>query len=112
MGREFIMTPVFDRLWGDMGLNDNNLRELQAQLITRPHHGDIITGTSGARKTRYAAILNTGKSGGTRVIYVDITHAEIIFLLFCYPKGKQDNLTPEQKKQVKKIVEAVKGEYR
>ncbi|MCL2224803.1 MAG: type II toxin-antitoxin system RelE/ParE family toxin [Defluviitaleaceae bacterium] len=112
MAREFIMTPVFDHLWKDMNLNDDNLRELQSQIITRPNIGDVIVGTGGARKARYAAIRNTGKSGGARVIYVDITHAGLIFLLYCYPKGKQDDLTPEQKKQVKKIVEAVKGEYR
>ncbi|MCL1882781.1 MAG: type II toxin-antitoxin system RelE/ParE family toxin, partial [Defluviitaleaceae bacterium] len=93
-------------------LNDDNLREFQSQLITRPHMGDIITGTGGARKTRYAAIRNIGKRGSARIIYIDITHAKKIFLLYCYPKGKQDNLTPEQKKQVKKIVEAVKGEYK
>jgi dihydrodipicolinate synthase/N-acetylneuraminate lyase len=30
---------------------------------------------------------------------------DIILLLYAYPKSEQDNLTPEQLKQLKKIVE-------
>jgi len=108
MAREFIMTPVFDRLWEELGLGDNELRVLQSQLVENPLSGDIIKETSGARKARFA-LSNTGKSGGLRIIYLDISHVQKLFLLLCYPKSKQDNLTPEQKKQIKKIVEALKG---
>ena len=108
MAREFIMTPVFDRLWEKLGLGDNELRVLQSQLVENPLSGDIIKETSGARKARFA-LSNTGKSGGLRIIYLDISHVQKLFLLLCYPKSKQDNLTPEQKKQIKKIVEALKG---
>ena len=111
MAREFVITELFDRLWDNMGLDDDNLQELQSILNVNPHKGEIINGTGGARKIR-EALSHKGKSGGIRVIYLDITHKQIIFLLYCYPKSKQDDLTPEQKKQVRKIVEAVKGAYR
>jgi len=105
------MTPVFDKLWKSVKLNDDNLRELQTHLIKYPHSGDVMQGTGGARKIRYA-LFNIGKSGGVRVIYLDIAHAQTLFLLYCYPKNKQGDLTREQKKQVKMIVDALKGEYR
>jgi hypothetical protein len=34
---------------------------------------------------------------------------DTLLLLFAYPKSEQDDLTPEQLKQLKKVVE---GEYR
>ena len=34
---------------------------------------------------------------------------EVVLMLFAYPKNEQDDLTPDQLKQLKKIVE---GEYR
>jgi hypothetical protein len=43
--------------------------------------------------------------GGLRVIYYWFTAGGIIMLLFIYPKNMQDNLTPDQLKQLKKVVE-------
>ncbi|MCL2190158.1 MAG: type II toxin-antitoxin system RelE/ParE family toxin [Defluviitaleaceae bacterium] len=108
MAREFVMTPTFDKIWGTLKLNDDDLRELQTQILKNPYAGDIITETSGARKYRFA-LPDTGKSAGLRVIYFDVAHVQMTFLLLCYPKSKQDNLTAEQKKQIKRVVEAIKG---
>ncbi len=51
-----------------------------------------------------------GKSGGGRVIYIDIIEKERLYLLLAYPKSKQSNLTDEQKKMVRKIAEMIKRE--
>jgi len=96
MSREFIMTLVFDRLWNKQNLEDEDLLKLQIDLMTNPKIGDIIRGTGGARKMRFA-LHDTGKSGGIRIIYVDLTHKDQTYLLLCYPKSQQDDLTPEQK---------------
>ena len=109
MTRQFIIMEVFDRLWDSMNLDDDNLRELQSILTVNPHKGDIIVGTGGARKIR-SALPDTGKSGGIRVIYFDKAHMQKLYLLLCYPKSKQDDLTPEQKRQLKKAIETLKGE--
>ena len=108
MARTFVMVSIFDKLWDDMGLSDEDLREFQNVLIENPFAGSLIQGTGGARKIRFA-LQGKGKSGGLRVIYFDVTHLRKIYLIICYPKGKQDDLTPEQKKQVRKVIEAVKG---
>ena len=51
-----------------------------------------------------------GKRGGGRVIYVDIFEKEKLYFLFAYPKNVQSNLTEQQKKVVRQMIEAIKGE--
>ena len=82
---------------------------LEEILLENPQLGDVIEGTGGARKMRIQ-IENRGKSGGGRVIYVDVFEKEKLYFLLAYPKNVQDNLTPDQKKQVRKLVEAIKKE--
>ena len=109
MTREFINTPVYDKLWNDLGLTDDDLCDLQNTLLSNPQAGDIIEGAGGAAKVRYAS-QGKGKSGGIRVIYCDLTHKKRLYLLLCYPKSKQDDLTQEQKKQLKALIKTLKGE--
>ena len=52
MTREFIYTEPFRRAWGAMGLNDEDIKELELILLKNPHDGDVIQGTGGARKMR------------------------------------------------------------
>ncbi|MCL2055177.1 MAG: type II toxin-antitoxin system RelE/ParE family toxin [Oscillospiraceae bacterium] len=108
MTKEFIITKTFDRKWHDLGLTDDDLQKLQEELLQNPEIGDIIKGTGGARKVRFA-LPSRGKSGGVRIIYVDAVYAECIHLLFCYRKGQQDDLTDEQKKQFKVYIKSLKG---
>jgi len=51
-----------------------------------------------------------GKSGGGRVIYLDVFEKEKLYLLFAYPKNVQENLTEEQKLAIRALVEAIKKE--
>jgi hypothetical protein len=101
------MTQVFDKLWGKCDLTDEDLREFQNVLLKNPLAGDIIKETGGARKIRFA-LPSTGKGGGIRIIYVDLTHLQQTYLILCYPKSGQDDLTTEQKKQVKALIKALK----
>ena len=109
MTREFVYTEPFRRSWKAMGLSDDDLKLLEEILLADPRLGDVIEGTGGARKLRIQ-LENRGKSGGARVIYVDIFEKEKLYLLLAYPKNVQDNLTPDQKKQVRKLIEAIKKE--
>ena len=66
MKRTFIYLPNFDKSWGDMGLSDNNLIELESTILEQPDKGELIPGTGGLRKIR-AGKDHKGKSGGIRV---------------------------------------------
>ena len=92
-----------------MGLKDDDLKELEIILLENPRKGAVIEGLAGARKLRIK-LEGRGKSGGGRVIYLDIIQKEKIYLLFAYPKNVQEDLTPEQCKVLRRMVEAIMEE--
>ena len=92
-----------------MGLDDDDLRELEDILLENPQIGDVIEGLGGARKVR-VKLSGRGKSGGGRVVYVDVLKREKLYMLLAYPKNVQVDLLPEQRKTVRKIVRALKEE--
>ena len=109
MKRQFIETTIFSKRWKELGLTDDDLLKLQSHLMKNPDIGDLIVGSGGARKIRFA-LPHKGKSGGARVIYVDIVHKANTHLLMCYPKSKQDDLTEEQRKLIGQLTRTLKGE--
>lgn len=92
-----------------MGLDDESLKTLEAILLDNPKLGDVIQGTGGARKMRIQ-LDGRGKSGGGRVVYLDVFEKEKLYLLFAYPKNVQDDLTEEQRKAIKSLIDAIKKE--
>jgi len=109
MNRTFIEVPTFTRKWKELGLTDDNLRELQKILLDNPKAGDVIQGTGGLRKIRIP-LDNTGKRGGGRVIYVDIEFKETIYFINVYTKNEKDDLTEEEKRAFKTVVKILKEE--
>ncbi len=109
MTREFVYTAPFLRSWKAMGLDESDQKLLEEALLKNPQAGDVIEGTGGARKMRIQ-LEGRGKSGGGRIIYVDVFEKEKLYLLLAYPKNVQDNLTPEQKKMIHKLIDAIKKE--
>lgn len=87
-----------------MGLRDDDLKELEIILLENPRKGAVIEGLAGARKLRIK-LEGRGKSGGG--IYLDIIQKERIYLLFAYPKNVQEDLSSEQKKVLRKLVDVI-----
>ena len=104
MTREFIMLPEFDKKWKQLDLTDSDLKRLQAELLVDPRIGSVMQGTGGVRKMRFA-FEHQGKSGSTRVIYIDFAFYEKIYLLTAYPENEKDNLTKEERNAIKQLVE-------
>lgn len=98
-----IETPIFSKQLLS-ALSDSEYRLFQNMLLEQPDTGKVIPGSGGLRKVRWA-MRGRGKSGGVRVIYYWFTLRGTILLLFMYPKNVQDNLTQDQLKQLKKIIE-------
>jgi mRNA-degrading endonuclease RelE of RelBE toxin-antitoxin system len=100
---QIIETSIFTRRVLEL-LSDDDYRELQSILIIRPDAGPIIPGSGGLRKLRWAA-SGRGKRGGARVIYYWFASQDQLLMLYIYPKNEQDDLTSDQLKALKKIVE-------
>lgn len=109
MEREFIIFKSFERAWKDCGFTDEDLRELQNILCQDPKQGVVIPGTGGIRKLRWG-IEEKGKRSGARTIYIDFALYEEIYLLTAYPKNVKEDMTEEEKKNLRKVVEAIKAE--
>ncbi len=102
-----IETSVFTRQVQKL-LKDDAYRELQIALAERPDMGAVMVGSGGLRKVRWAA-QGRGKRGDVRVIYYWVVKQDRLLMLLMYPKSERDDLTREQVKILRKIVEE---EYR
>lgn len=98
-----IETPIFTKLIQEL-MSDDEYKNLQEALVNNPALGEIIKGSGGLRKVRWR-LEGRGKSGGIRAIYYWVVDDQHIRMLYAYPKGKQTNLTQDQLKQLKLIVE-------
>lgn len=84
--------------------------EFKKELSLNPEMGDLVIGTSGVRKVRLKS-ASKGKSGGFRVCYYYLHHDEEIYLLMMYGKSEQENLTMEEKKNLKVFVTLIKEHH-
>ena len=108
MYKEFIILPEFDKQWKAMKLTDDYLRRLEDLILENPELGDVMQGTSGLRKLRFS-FSDRGKSGSSRVCYINIVRKEKIFLITAYPKNVKDNLSKAERNNIKQLVEILKS---
>lgn len=102
----FIELPAFERNRTGY-LDDAGFRALQGALMKDPEAGEVIQGTGGLRKMRFAdARRGKGKRGGLRVIYCWWEHGKQFWLYTLYDKDEMKDLTPEQRKSLKAMLKA------
>ena len=106
MTREFVTLPSFDVKWKGLGLDEDDKCRLEQELLENPKVGPVMKGTGGVRKMRFA-FRDRGKSGSTRVIYVDFEVYEKIFFVDVYQKSDKDNLTKAERNDMKDVVELI-----
>jgi hypothetical protein len=88
---------------------DNGEREAFVEFIAHnPETGDVIPETGGVRKVRWAR-SGSGKRGGVRVIYFYYDAGRPLYLLMVYAKARRENLTPDEKRAVRKVAAILKG---
>ena len=93
--------------------DDDTLYAIQNALLENPYLGDVIQGTSGARKGRVAnPKQKSGKRGGFRFIYVYLEKADRIYLLYFYSKRERTDLNKSEKDAIAERIRILKKEYR
>ena len=80
-------------------LTDDEYLGLQMFLLERPDAGQVVHGTGGVRKLRWA-MTGRGKSGGLRVIYYWRVSNDEIWLLTMYSKNERENISSHILKQI------------
>ena len=105
-----IQLSPFVAKWAKLGLNDDDLRHLEELFLADPQSGDVIPGTGGLRKLRFAPpSRRTGKRGGLRVIYAWIASASEIYLFTLYGKNEQADLTSDEKRFYRQVLQRLRG---
>ncbi len=99
----FIETKLFTRL-ADEYLSDDELLRLQGYLNENAEAGDIIRGSGGVRKLRWAA-PGRGKRGGLRIIYYLRSKQGEIWLLTLYAKNEIESISGAVLKQIKEEID-------
>jgi len=102
----FIETPVFTRQIYRL-ISEDRYRALQGWILDSPNIGEIIKGSGGCRKIRWAA-KGKGKRGGIRVIYYWQKQRDQIFMLLAYSKNETSDLS---RNQISILSELVKQEF-
>ena len=85
-------------------MKDDEYRLFQLYLMDNPEKGDIIRGSGGVRKIRWA-INNQGKSGGIRIIYYWKNQKDEAWLLTLYAKNEADSIPANILKQIAKEIQ-------
>lgn len=84
-------------------LSDGERRDLLSYLATHPRAGDLMEGTGGIRKLRWAR-GGRGKSGGVRVIYYFHSEGMPLYLLTLFAKNERANLSQGERNLLAELV--------
>ena len=99
----FIETSLFTRLLPNY-LSDDEYRGLQSYLLQSPEVGDIVRGSGGVRKVRWAS-AGRGKSGGVRVMYYWRKSDHEIWMLTIYSKSERATIAGHTLKQIAEAID-------
>jgi hypothetical protein len=103
MQYEFIESSLFSRMVYDY-LSESDYIAFQQFLLEHPEAGDVVQGSGGVRKVRWAR-TGTGKSGGVRVCYYTRNAAGQILLLVIYAKSVRASISGAVLKQIKEMLD-------
>lgn len=92
-------------------VDDETYREFQKELLQNPKKGDVIPNSGGLRKVRMR-LPGRGKSGGARIIYLNLEEHVIIVFFYVYTKAKTENLSAAQLKRLRAAVAVIKQEFK
>ncbi|MEP3351507.1 MAG: type II toxin-antitoxin system RelE/ParE family toxin [Marinomonas sp.] len=99
----FIETSIFTKVLPSY-LSDDDYRGLQSYLLQKPDAGDIVRGSGGVRKVRWAP-SGKGKSGGVRAIYYWKKSEHEIWMLTMYSKSESSTIAPHVLKQIAEAID-------
>ena len=106
-----IETPDFLRDARSAGVGDGERRSIVDYVASNPTAGDLIVGSGGARKIRFAA-PGRGKSGGYRVVTYYGGGDLPVFLLNVFKKGDRVNLSRSEINELREELSYLAREYR
>jgi hypothetical protein len=105
-----IETPEFLATAGRL-MEETERNGLVDYLADNPTAGDLIPGTGGVRKLRWA-LAGRGKRGGGRVVYFYHSSDVPLFLLTVYSKTEQEDLSQKDRNDFRWLTKALVETFR
>jgi hypothetical protein len=106
-----IEIPGFDVDAKAAGLTDEDRRRIVDRIGADPQAGDVIVGTGGARKVRFAG-RGKGKSGGFRVITYFAGDDTPVFLISVFGKGDRVDLSQAERNALRRELAGMVEDYK
>jgi hypothetical protein len=98
-----IESPLFQNLVADYWDEDER-GAFCAWLAVNPDAGNVVPGSGGCRKVRWAR-AGSGKRGGVRVIYYNRLANGEIWLLTIYAKSARETISAHVLKALKELID-------
>lgn len=93
------------------GLSEDEIEAIVTWLAAHPLSGDVVPGTGGARKVRFAG-KGKGKSGGYRSIHYFGGDDVPLFLLALVDKGERADLSKAERNALAQELASLADDYR
>lgn len=106
-----IETPAFLASARDEGVTEDERGEIVDYLARNPDAGEVMPGTGGARKVRFAG-RGKGKSGGYRVITFYAADDIPVFLIDIFGKGAKANLSKAERNELREVLTKLPQHWR
>ncbi len=92
-------------------LTNEEIDALLYHLSANPDAGNLIEGTGGIRKLRWAS-KGKGKSGGSRIIYFFYNETIPLFLLTIFSKSEKENLSKSERNELGRLTRKLVSNYK
>jgi hypothetical protein len=106
-----IRTATFLTSARDIGLSEEDQSVIVDTIAINPTMGDLMPGTGGCRKCRFAG-RGKGKSGGYRTVHYNGADDVPVLLMALIDKGERDNLSQAERNQLRIALQTYEAEYR
>ena len=106
-----VITATFQREADRAKLSEDEVQHIIAIIAADPTTGDLIPGTGGLRKLRFAR-QGGGKSGGYRTIHYFAGPDMPVFLVTIINKRERENVTRAEQNEIAKQLPLLVEDYR
>lgn len=104
-------TKAFQAAAADAGMSRVEIDNVVEILARDPEAGDVMAGTGGCRKLRFAG-RGKGKSGGYRVVTFFTGPDLPVFLVTVFGKGERANLSKAERNGLAALTKILVADYR
>src|SRR5580693_5853119 len=106
-----VETPAFLASAADERIGEDEREAIVSYMAANPDAGDVMPGTGGARKVRFAG-RGKGKSGGYRVVTYFAADDVPVLLLALIDKGERADLSQAERNALRMELQGFAADYR